>query len=144
MQTMDAVVAGSLPARRLSKMLLGISAALALVLSCVGIYRVISYVVGQWTHEIGVRMALGAQSGEVMRLVVGEGVAMALLGVAAGIAGAFGLTRLMANPLFGVTAHDPLTFAAVAFLLTLVALLACYVSSRRAVRVDPGVALKCK
>jgi predicted permease len=143
-QTMDDVIAGSLAARRLSMILLGVFAALALVLSCVGIYGVISYVVGQRTHEIGVRMALGAQSRDVMRLVVGEGIAMALLGVAAGIAGAFGLTRLMANQLFGVTAHDPLTFAAVAVLLTFVALIACYLPARRAVRVDPGVALRCE
>ena len=143
-QTMDEVIAGSLAARRLSMILLGVFAALALVLSCVGIYGVISYVVGQRTHEIGVRMALGAQSRDVMRLVLGEGAKMALLGVAAGIAGAFGLTRLMANQLFGVTAHDPLTFAAVAILLTLVALLACYLPARRAVRVDPVVALRCE
>jgi predicted permease len=143
-QTMDDVVAGSLAARRLSMILLGVFALLALVLSCVGIYGVISYVVGQRTHEIGLRMALGAQSGDVMRLVVGEGIAMALLGVAGGIAGAFGLTRLMANQLFGVTAHDPLTFATVAVLLALVALLACYLPARRAVRVDPGVALRCE
>ena len=143
-QTMNEVVAGSLAARRLSMILLGLFAALALLLSCVGIYGVISYVVGQRVHEIGVRMALGAQSGDVMRLIVGEGARMALLGVAAGIAGAFGLTRLMANQLFGVTAHDPLTFAAVAALLILVALVACYLPARRAVRVDPGVALRCE
>ncbi len=143
-QTMDDVVAGSLAARRLSMILLGIFAALALALSCVGIYGVISYVVGQRTHEIGVRMALGAQSRDVMRMVVGEGAKMALVGVAAGLAGAFGLTELMANQLFGVTAHDPLTFAAVAILLTLVALAACYLPARRAVRVDPVVALRCE
>ncbi len=143
-QTLDEVVAGSLAARRLSMILLGIFAALALVLSCVGVYGVISYVVGQRTHEIGVRMALGAQSEDVMRLVVGEGARMALLGVAAGIAGALGLTRLMANQLFGVSAHDSLTFVAVAVLLTLVALLACYLPARRAVRVDPVVALRCE
>jgi predicted permease len=143
-QTMDDVLAGSLAARRLSMILLGIFAALALALSCVGIYGVISYVVGQRTHEIGVRMALGAQSGDVMRMVVGEGAKMALMGVAAGLAGAFGLTELMANQLFGVTAHDPLTFGAVAILLTLVALVACYLPARRAVRVDPVVALRCE
>ena len=141
-QTMDEVIAGSLAARRLSMILLGIFAALALVLSCVGIYGVISYVVGQRTHEIGVRMALGAQRRDVMRLVLGEGARMALVGVAAGIAAALGLTRLMANQLFGVTAQDPLTFAAVAVVLTLVALLACYLPARRAVRVDPMVALR--
>jgi putative ABC transport system permease protein len=143
-QTMNDVVAGSLAARRLSMILLGVFAALALVLSCVGIYGVISYVVGQRTHEIGVRMALGAQSADVMRLVVGEGAKMALLGVAAGIASSFGLTRLMANQLFGITAHDPLTFAAVASVLTVVALLACYLPARRAVRVDPALALRCE
>jgi predicted permease len=141
-QTMDEVVAGSLAARRLSMILLGIFAALALVLSCVGIYGVIAYVVGQRTHEIGVRMALGAQRGDVMRLVLGEGAKMALVGVAAGIAAALGLTRLMDSELFGVTAQDPLTFAAVAMVLTLVALLACYVPARRAVRIDPMVALR--
>src|SRR5205807_2739101 len=125
------VIAGSFAARRLSMILLGIFAALALVLSCVGIYGVISYAVGQRTHEIGVRMALGAQRRDVMRLVLGEGARMALVGVAAGIAAALGLTRLMANELFGVTAQDPLTFAAVAIVLMLVALLACYFPARR-------------
>jgi predicted permease len=141
-QTMDEVVASSFAARRLSMILLGIFAALALVLSCVGIYGVISYLVGQRTHEIGVRMALGAQRRDVMRLVLGEGAKMALIGVAIGITAALGLTRLMANELFGVTAHDPLTFVTVAILLTLVAMLACYLPARRAVRVDPMVALR--
>ena len=141
-QTMDEVVAGSFAARRVSMILLAVFAVLALVLSCVGIYGVISYVVGQRTHEIGIRMALGAQRGDVMRLVLGEGVRMALAGVAAGIAAALGLTRLMAEELFGVTAQDPLTFAVVAILLTLVALLACYLPARRAMRVDPVVALR--
>ena len=141
-RTMDEVVAGSLAARRLTMILLGAFAALALVLSCVGIYGVISYMVGQRTHEIGVRMALGAQRSDVMRLVLGEGAKMALMGVAIGIAAALALTRLMANQLFGVTAHDPLTFVAVAILLTLVALLACYLPARRAMSVDPMVALR--
>jgi predicted permease len=141
-QTLDEVIAGSFAARRLSMILLGIFAALALLLSCVGIYGVISYVVGQRTHEIGVRVALGAQRRDVMRLVLGEGARMALIGVAVGIAAALGLTRLMANQLFGVTPQDPLTFTIVAIVLTLVALLACYLPARRAVRVDPMVALR--
>jgi predicted permease len=141
-QTLDGVIAGSFAARRLSMILLGVFAALALILSCVGIYGVISYVVGQRTHEIGVRMALGAQRRDVLRLVLGDGAKMALVGVAAGIAAALGLTRLMADELFGVSAQDPLTFAAVAIVLTLVALLACYLPARRAMRVDPMVALR--
>jgi ABC-type antimicrobial peptide transport system permease subunit len=143
-ETMDEVLAGSLAPRRFSMILLGIFAGLALVLSCIGIYGVISYVVGQRTHEIGVRMALGAQRGDVMRLVLGEGARMALLGVITGIGGAFGLTRLMASQLFGVTAQDPLTFVSVATLLALVALLACYLPARRATRVDPVLALRCE
>ena len=141
-QTMDDVIATSFAARRLSMILLGVFAALALVLSCVGIYGVISYLVSQRTHEIGVRMALGAQRSDVMRLVLGEGAKMALIGVVIGIAAALGLTQLMANQLFGVTAHDPLTFVIVAILLALVALLACYIPARRAVRVDPIEALR--
>src|SRR5215469_4130651 len=141
-QTMDEVVAGSFAARRLSMILLAIFAALALVLSCVGIYGVISYVVGQRTREIGVRMALGAQRLDVMRLVVGEGAKMAFVGVAIGVAVALGMTRLMANQLFGVTAQDPLTFVAVASASALVALLACYLPAHRAVRVDPMTSLK--
>jgi predicted permease len=141
-QTMDGVIAGSFAARRVSMILLAIFAAMALVLSCVGIYGVISYLVGQRTHEIGIRMALGAQRRDVMRMVLGEGARMALAGVIAGIAAALALTRLMANQLFGVSAYDPLTFTAVAIVLTLVALLACYLPARRAVRVDPMIALR--
>ena len=141
-ETMDEVIAGSFAARKLSMILLGVFAVLALVLSCVGIYGVVSYVVGQRTHEIGVRMALGAQRRDVLRLVLGEGAKMALVGVATGLAAALVLTRLMANQLFGVTAQDPLTFAAVAIILTLVALIACYLPARRAVGVDPLVALR--
>jgi predicted permease len=141
-QTLDAVLANSLAARRLSMVLLEIFAALALVLSCVGIYGVISYLVSQRTHEIGVRMALGAQRSDVLKLVLTQGAEMALVGMAIGFVTALGLTRLMANELFGVSAYDPLTFVAGAVLLTLVALLACYVPARRAVRVDPIVALR--
>ena len=141
-QTLDQVLANSLAARRFSMILLGIFAALALLLACVGIYGVISYLVGQRTHEIGVRVALGAQPADVMRLVVGGGAKMALTGVAIGIAVALALTRLMAGELFGVTAHDPLTFFVVAFVLIVVALLASYIPARRAMRVDPITALR--
>jgi ABC-type antimicrobial peptide transport system permease subunit len=105
-------------------------------------YGVISYLVGQRTHEIGVRMALGAQRGDVMRLVLSQGGRMALIGLVIGIGVALGLTRFMANQLFGVSAHDPLTFVAVASLLAAVALLACYVPARRAVKIDPIEALR--
>jgi predicted permease len=141
-QTMNEVVFNSFAARRLSMMLLGVFAALALVLACVGIYGVISYLVGQRTHEIGVRMALGAQQNDVLRLIIGHGARMALVGVAIGIVAAMGLTRLMANQLFGVSPHDPITFAGVAALLIIVAVAACYIPARRAMRVDPIIALR--
>jgi predicted permease len=141
-QTMNDVVSNSFAARRLSMFLLGVFAALALVLACVGIYGVISYLVGQRTHEIGVRMALGAERTDVLRLVLGHGARMALIGVAIGMGAALGLTRLMANQLFGVSAHDPLTFAGVALLLIIVAVAACYIPARRAMRVDPMIALR--
>jgi predicted permease len=141
-RTMDEVVSSSFAARRLSMLLLSVFAALALVLACVGIYGVISYLVGQRTHEIGVRMTLGADGRDVLRLVIGHGARMALIGVAIGIAASLGLTRLMANQLFGVSAHDPLTFAGVAVLLIVVAIAACYFPARRAMRVDPMVALR--
>jgi len=143
-QTMNEVVSNSFAARRLSMMLLGVFASLALVLACVGIYGVISYLVGQRTHEIGVRMALGAQRGDVLWLVIGHGARMAAMGVAIGMAAALGLTRLMANQLFGVSAHDPLTFAGVAAVLIIVAIAACYIPARRATRVDPMIALRCE
>jgi predicted permease len=141
-QTLNEVVSNSFAARRLSMILLGVFAVLALLLACVGIYGVISYLVGQRTHEIGVRVALGAQRADVLRLIIGNGAKMTLIGVAIGIVAALGLTRLMSNQLFGVSAHDPLTFAAVAILLILVAIAACYIPARRAMRVDPIVALR--
>jgi len=141
-QTMNEVVSNSFAARRLSMTLLGVFAALALVLACVGIYGVISYLVGKRTHEIGVRVALGAQRNDVLQMVIGQGAKMTLIGVAIGIGAALGLTRLMANQLFGVSAHDPLTFAGVAMLLILVAVAACYIPARRAMNVDPVVALR--
>jgi predicted permease len=141
-KAMDGIVADSLAARRFSMILLGTFAALALVMSCVGIYGVIAYLASQRTHEIGVRMTLGAGRWHVLQMVLGEGAKLALVGVAIGVVAASGLTRLMANMLFGVSAHDPLSFAAVAALLILVALAACYVPARRAAKVDPMVALR--
>ncbi len=139
---MSQVVSGSVAAQRFTMSLLGVFALLALVLSAVGIFGVISYLAAQRTHEIGIRMALGAQRRDVVGLVLGHGMRITLLGVAIGLAAALGLTRLMANQLYGVSANDPLTFAGVATLLTVVALAACYIPARRAMRVDPIVALR--
>jgi predicted permease len=139
---MTKIVSDSIATQRFTMILLGIFSALALVLSSVGIYGVISYLVGQRTHEIGIRMALGAQRRDVMRMVLGEGLRVALAGVAVGIVAALGLTRLLTQMIFGVRAVDPLTFAGVGFLLMFVALAACYIPARRAMRVDPIVALR--
>jgi predicted permease len=141
-QTMEEVISDTLVERRISMIVLGSFAALALGLASMGIYGVISYLVGQRTREIGIRIALGARRGDVLRMVLGEGMKMTVIGVTIGLLASFGLTRLMANLLFGVSATDPLTFAGVAFVLTLVALAACYVPARRAMRVDPIVALR--
>jgi predicted permease len=141
-QPMAKVVSDSIAAQRFTMILLGVFAVLALLLSAVGIFGVISYVTGQRTQEIGIRVAMGAQRGDVLRLVLGHGMRVALLGVAIGLAAALGLTRLIASQLYGVSANDPLTFAGVAALLTLVAFSACYIPARRAMRVDPMVALR--
>ena len=141
-QTMEEVISDTLVERRISMIVLGSFAALALGLASMGIYGVISYLVGQRTREIGIRIALGAKRGDVLRMVLGEGMKMTVIGVAIGLFASFGLTRLMANLLFGVSATDPLTFLGVAVVLTLVALAACYVPARRAMRVDPIVALR--
>jgi ABC-type antimicrobial peptide transport system permease subunit len=141
-RTMDAIIGESLAARRFSMALLSIFAGIALLLSSIGIYGVISYVVGQRTHEIGIRMALGAQRPDVLRLMLGEGMKMAIVGVGIGVCAALGLTHLMVKMLFGVSATDPVTFAGVAVVLSGVALAACYIPARRAMRVDPIIALR--
>ena len=141
-QTMNELISISLASQRFSMILLGAFAGLALILSSIGIYGVVSYLVGQKTREIGIRIALGAQRSDVLRLVLGDGAKMVAVGLAVGLAAAFGLTRLMANMLFGVSTIDPLTFACVAAVLSSVALAACYIPARRAMRVDPMVALR--
>jgi putative ABC transport system permease protein len=141
-QTMTEVMAASVTGQRFNMLLLGIFACVALALAAVGIYGVISYSVTQRTHEIGVRMALGAQTSDVLKLILGQGLLLAVVGVGIGVAGAFVLTRLMSSLLFGVSATDPATFAVVALMLMCVALLACYIPARRAMKVDPMVALR--
>jgi putative ABC transport system permease protein len=140
--TMKELVSNSVATRRMTLVLLGLFSGLALVLGAIGIYGVISYSVAQRTHEIGIRMALGAPRRDVFRLVVGQGLKLAGIGIAIGIVGAFGLARLMSSLLYGISATDFETFAGVAILLALVAMLACYVPARRAMRVDPTVALR--
>ncbi|HKW87147.1 MAG TPA: ABC transporter permease [Candidatus Acidoferrales bacterium] len=141
-ETMESVIGDSLSSWRFRATLLGVFGALALLIAAIGVYGVISYSVAQRSHEIGIRMALGAQRRDVMRTVIGKGAALAAIGIVIGIGAAFGLTRLMASLLYGVTATDPLTFAGVAIALLLVALAACYIPARRAMRVDPMVALR--
>lgn len=141
-KTMDDYLAASVAAPRFNTTLLAIFAAVALVLTIVGLYGVMSYSVAQRTNEIGIRMALGAQTHDVLSLVVKQGFKLVLLGLAIGLAGAFALTWVIASLLFGVTTRDPFTFAAVAGLLAAVALLACYLPARRASRVDPMEALR--
>jgi len=141
-QTMEEVVANSVAERRLTMLLLTVFAGAALLLAAVGIYGVIAYSVTQRTQEIGIRMALGAPRGSVLRMVVGQAMTLALVGVALGAAGAWVLTRLMQKLLFGVTPSDPVTFVAVSALLALVAAIAASVPGLRATRVDPVIALR--
>jgi len=141
-QDMEKTVANSIAGKRFTMTLLGVFALLALVLASIGIFGVLSYMVGQRTKEIGVRMALGAQKLDVLGLVLKDGAQMTLAGIVLGVGGAVALTRLMSGMLFGVKPTDPLTFAAVALLLGAVAMLACYIPARRAMQVDPIEALR--
>ena len=141
-QTMEQILAESIARQRFSMLLLAIFAGVALVLAGVGIYGVMSYSVAQRTHEIGIRMALGAQTGAVLKLAVGYGMKLVLVGIAVGLIAAFALTRLMATLLFGVTATDPTTFTLISLLLVAVAAIASYIPARRATKVDPIIALR--
>jgi putative ABC transport system permease protein len=139
--TMDQVISDTLWQPRFNLQLIGLFAGLALVLAAIGLYGVMSYSVAQRMHEVGLRMALGAQRGDVIKLVVRQGMTLAVIGLAAGLVGAFALTRLLANLLFGVTPTDTVTFVSVSGVLLVVALVACLIPAHRATRVDPLVAL---
>jgi putative ABC transport system permease protein len=142
-RTMEQYLAASVAPRRFNLWLLTVFAGVALALAASGLYGVISYGVAQRRHEIGIRMALGARGSDVLKLVIGQGMALAIIGVALGLVASLALTRLMETLLFSVSATDPLTFIAIALLLILVALLACYIPARRAAKVDPLIALRC-
>ena len=141
-RTMDELLSGLMAQRRLNMLLLAIFAGVALLLAAVGIFGVMNYAVSQRTHEIGLRMALGAQARDILKMVVGQGMALVLAGLVLGLAGALALTRLMSSMLYGVSATDPATYAGIAVLLMAVAFLACYLPARRATKVDPMVALR--
>jgi putative ABC transport system permease protein len=140
--TIEQILSQALWAARMGAILLALFGGLALVLSAVGVYGVLSYSVNQQTREIGLRMALGAQRGDVMRLILGQGLRLTVLGLGLGILVALGLMRVLVSLLFDVRAYDPSTYTAVTVLLTAVAVLACYIPARRAMRVDPMVALR--
>jgi putative ABC transport system permease protein len=143
-QTLVELVDQAASPKRLVTLLLGGFALLALILAALGIYGVISYAVTQRTHEMGIRLALGARSTDVLKLVIGQGMLPVVLGLSIGLSAAVALTRLMASLLFGISTTDPATFASIAFLLAAVALLACYIPARRASKVDPVIALRCE
>jgi putative ABC transport system permease protein len=141
-KSMSQRIIESTASRRLVMFLLGVFAVVALALASVGIYGVMAYSVTQRTHEIGIRMALGARRGDILKLVVKQGMLLVLLGVGLGLLVSFAVTRFMAGLLFGVGATDPMTLVGVALLLALIALLACLIPARRAIKVDPMVALR--
>jgi putative ABC transport system permease protein len=141
-QTLEQYVSDSLAQRRFTSLLLGVFAGSGLLLAIVGLFGVVSYSVEQRTHELGVRAAFGAERRDILRLVLGYGMGMTAAGIVAGIIGTLALSRVLASELYGVSSTDPLTFAATALILLVVALVACYVPARRAMRVDPMVALR--
>jgi putative ABC transport system permease protein len=140
--TMEQLVAESVTQPRFNLFLLGLFACVALLLSAAGIYGVTAYSVTQRTHEFGIRMALGAQVSDVLKMILGQGMSLIAVGITFGLVGSFALTRLIKKLLFGVSATDPLTLIAITLLLALVALLACYIPARRATKVDPLTALR--
>ncbi len=142
MRTVDQIKEQALAPNRVQSTLMGIFGTVALLLSGIGIYGVISYSVAQRTHEIGIRAALGASAGSLLRLIVSRGLVLALIGLVIGVGGALGLTRVMERLLYGVGARDPMTMSSVAVVLAAVAVSACYIPARRATRVDPLVALR--
>jgi putative ABC transport system permease protein len=139
---MEHIVSESVTEPRFNLFLLGLFGAIALLLSAAGIYGVTAYTVTQRTHELGIRVALGAQVSDVLKLVLGQGMAVIGMGLVIGLAAAFGLMRVLRSLLFGVGENDPLTFAAITLVLLFVALLACYLPARRATKVDPMIALR--
>ena len=141
-ETFQQVYSASLGSRKFNVILIGFFGITALLLAAAGVFGVMAYSVSRRTREFGVRVALGATAGDVLRMVLGQGMRTILIGVAIGILGSFALTRAVSSLLFGVTATDPVTFAAVTLLLIAVALLACYIPARRAMKVDPMVALR--
>jgi len=143
-RTMDEYVADQLAETRFALVLMGIFASIALALCLIGLYGVIAYSVSRRTHEIGIRLALGAEARAVERLVLAQGIRLVATGIVAGLTGAFALTRALSSLVYGVSVTDPVTFAGIAVLLGAVALLACYLPARRAAKVDPMAALRCE
>jgi putative ABC transport system permease protein len=141
-RTAEQILSSSVATQRFNLLLLGVFGGAALLLAAAGLYAVISYSVAQRTREIGIRLALGAKAEDMFRLILTQGLRLVLIGLTIGLAGALALTRLMKSHLYGVSATDPPTFVAVAVLLTVVALLACYIPARRATKVDPMTALR--